>query len=381
MNKYRILTADYVYSGLGKPLKDGALMLQEFANGGVIIAIDKPEKLREFYPEIEPEYVGFAISPQPVNAHTHLDLSKMPYSPGEYSEFIMKALDFVASGKRTLESSLAGLKELEKNRTKVIGDIVTDKETMKYLLSSDLQGVAFWEVIDPNPETAEQSFNRVVEELREFRKLEKPSGVRVGISPRTPHTVSAPLLQKLAALSKQNDIPLQIHVAESPQEIRLHMSGDGPLMELPIAYKGWQATGKTPVQYLKELGVLEAKPSLVHMVNVTEEDVKDVAKSGSTVVHCPRSNIALQCGRFPFELYVKHGVDVAIGTDSRGSSPSLSVEDEVMAARELHGNKVSDESLLWSAVKGGYRGLGLKTPKLGKGTSTEMMYIWSGKKT
>ena len=351
-------------------------MLQQFAKESIIIAIDKLEKLREYYPEIEPEDAGFAISPKPVNAHTHLDLSKMNYTPGDYSSFIMKALDFVGAGKRTLESSLVGIEELKSFQIDVVGDIVTDIETMKYLLNSDLKGVAFWEVIDPNPETAEQTFNRVVAELREFRKLERPGAVRVGLSPHTPHTVSAVLLQKLAALSKQNNIPLQIHVAESPQETQLHLTGDGPLMDLPISYKDWRATGKSPVQYIKDLGILEAKPSLVHMVNVSEQDVRDVAKSGSTVVHCPRSNMALECGRFPFELYAKHSVDVAIGTDGLGSSPSLSVEAEVMAARKLHGTKISDESLIWSAVKGGYRTLGMDTPKLGKGMSADLIHIW-----
>ncbi len=380
MLEYKILTAKNIYSGLGKPVDKSAIILQELDNQENIVAIDKLNLMASNFPNTKIQDVGFAISPKLVNPHTHLDLSAMPFSPGAYSSFIMKVLDHISTGKRGLESAKIGLAKLKSEGINTIGDIVTSKEVMHYLLASDMQGVAFWEVIDPDPATAEQSFNRVVAELREFRKLEKPNGMRVGLSPHTPHTVSAPLLQKLAALAKQNKIPLQIHVAESPEETKLHFEGSGPLMDLPISYKAWQATGMTPVQYLKKLGILEAKPSLVHMVNVTEDDVRDVAKAGCVVVHCPRSNTALDCGRFPIELYAKHNVSVAIGTDSLGSSPSLSVEEEVHAAINLHGAKVSEQALIWSAVKGAYRALEMKTPKLGRGDSAQLMHIWKNKK-
>jgi len=362
----------YKYS----PVDKSAIILQEHNGHKTVVAIDKLNLMASNFPDHAIEDVGFAISPKLVNPHTHLDLSQMEFSPGAYSDFILKVLEHIDTGKRGLESAQIGLKKLKSLGINTIGDIVTSKEVMKYLLASDMQGVAFWEVIDPDPATAEQTFNRVVGELKEFRKLERPNGMKVGISPHTPHTVSAPLLQKLAALAKQNKMPIQIHVAESPEETQLHLQGNGPLMDLPISYKDWQATGVTPVQYLKKLGVLEAKPSLVHMVNVTEDDVKDVAKAGCVVVHCPRSNTALDCGRFPIELYAKYNVDVAVATDGLGSSPSLSVEEEVYAALELHGTKTSEQSLIWSAVKGGYRALEMKTPKLGRGDSAELMHIW-----
>ena len=114
----------------------------------------------------------------------------------------------------------------------------------------------------------------------------------------------------------------------------------------------WQPSGLTPVQYLAELGVLEARPTLVHVVNVSEDDIKTVAKAGCAVVHCPRSNEALECGRFPWELYAKHNVEVALGTDSLGSSPDLDIRREVDAARTLHGDKASPLALVRARRQG-----------------------------
>ena len=227
----------------------------------------------------------------------------------------------------------------------------------------------------PTPDDAERIFNETVEKLRAFRRLERPGGLRVGLSPHSPHTVSAALLQKLAGLARQNKLPLQIHTAESPLELAFHRDGSA-FADLQTLAGGWRPSGLTPVGYLDSLGVLSAQPTLVHMVHVSEDDVRRVQRAGCVVVHCPRSNLALNCGRFPWELYARHGVTVALGTDSSGSSPSLSVTDEVKAARKLHGDKASVLALVWSAVKGGYRALGLKPPQVVRGDPFDAFYRW-----
>src|SRR5690606_32530923 len=82
-----------------------------------------------------------------------------------------------------------------------------------------------------DPAQAEARFEETVALLAEFRALERPGGVRVGLTPHTPHTVSGPLLARLAAWARAERVPLAIHVAESADERRLHLTGDGPLAE------------------------------------------------------------------------------------------------------------------------------------------------------
>ena len=373
MLEKRILTAEVVYNGLGTPRADGAVVVQAGTEEQVV-ALGDPATMRRNFPDAAEEHVGFALSPPPVNAHTHLDLSTMPYTPGDYAAFIDAVVANSQAGRRGLEAAEQGVAELKRYGTKMVGDVVARADVMTFLLASGLQGVAYWEVLGPDPADAERVFNETVERLRAFRKLERPDGMRVGLSPHSPHTVSAPLLQKLARLAHQNKLPLQIHVAESEKELAFHRDG-GAFQDLQIA-GGWQPSGLTPVKYLESLGVLDACPTLVHMVHVTEDDVRAVQRAGCVVVHCPRSNLALDCGRFPWELYAKHGVTVAFGTDGKGSSPTLSIEDEVRAARDLHGDKVSPLALVWSAVKGGYRALGLTPPKVVRGDAFSKLRIW-----
>lgn len=370
--KHLILTADVVYNGIGTARENGAVVLQ----GERIVMVAGSEDARRSYPDAPLEHVGFALSPPPVNAHTHLDLSTLPYFSGVYEMFIRHVLKHDAL--RGAEAARVGLTELQQSGVGAFGDIVENAEAMRMLLQTPgLRGVAYWEVFAPDPAQAEKEFAEVVERLRDFRRYERPDGLKLGLSPHTPHTVSAPLLQKLTRLAVAERLPLQIHVAESPAEIPFHQSGSGPLFDLLQPYLGdWQPSGLSPVQVLAELGVLEAKPTLVHMVNVSKEDVKIVAKAGCAVVHCPRSNEGLQCGRFPWELYAKHNVEVALGTDSRGSSPDLDVRREVQAARSLHGDRASPLALVRAAVKGGYRALGLMPPRFGRGDTAASLSIW-----
>src|SRR5690606_2719076 len=128
---------------------------------------------------------------------------------------------------------------------------------------------------------------------------------------------------------------------------------------------------------LKDLGALEGGPTLVHMVAVDDEDVRMAQAAGCVVVHCPRSNEALLCGRFPWETFARHGADVAMGTDSRGSSPDLDVVAEARRAVELHGSKASPRAVVRAAVKGGYRALGMQPPRLRVGDAASAWGAWA----
>ncbi len=373
-----ILRAEVVYNGLGTPRADGAVVVQDDGNRRQVIAVESARRAREAYPDALLEDAGFAVSPPPVNAHTHLDLSGMPYSAGSYEDFIRAVIRHRRDAPGGVEAARRGLGEVLQGGVRVIGDIVTDEAVMRYLLQqTDVAGVAYWEVIGPDPADADRIFERTRARLADFRELERPGGVRVGLSPHTPHTVSAPLLQRLAALARAEGLPMQIHVAETADEVDLHRDGSGALAGFLASFGvTWQATGLSPVGYLASLGVLEARPTLVHMVHVGEEDVRTVQRADCAVVHCPRSNEALGCGRFPWELYARFGVDVAFGTDSRGSSPSLAVTDEVAFAREVHGAKANPQALVRAAVKGGYRALGMTPPRVRRGASADAMFVW-----
>jgi cytosine/adenosine deaminase-related metal-dependent hydrolase len=377
-----LLTADVVYNGVGLPVSDGAVLVA----GGNVVAFGKAAELRQREPGVPERRAGLAILPRPVNAHTHLDMTRFPFTALPYGQWIPWVVAQTRSGLRDLEAARQGLGQLEEAGVAAFGDIVARAEVMDFLLGeSDLPGVAYWEVLDPNPATAEATFQRAVAQLRAWQPKVRPGKVRLGLSPHTAHTVSSMLLKRLVQYATEAGIPVQIHIAESPEELRFFQHGDGPVAEgITAAFKVRVSDilGRdphptlTPVRHLADLGVLEARPTLVHGVNVSEDDVHLIAQAGCPMVHCPRSNEALSCGIFPWTLYARYGVEVGLGTDSVASGQTLDPRDEVGAALRAHGGALSLAGAVRSVVKGGYRALGLKPPIVRRGDPFSLLTVW-----
>ncbi len=302
----------------------------------------------------------------------------MPLVNDPYEKFIPTVIAFAGGGGRTLEAAKRGVEEVLASGVREVGDIVTRPDVLKFLLGHpELRGVAYWEVIGMDPELVDRQLNETEALIREHLPLQRAGGMRLGLTPHTPHTVNDRLMQGLMQLARHYRLPVQIHVEESPLEKPMFLDGSGELARVRREFDpDWQPPGVSPIRHLEQLGVLEAAPTLIHMVNVNEDDVATVHKYGCRVVHCPRSNDQLYCGRFPWELYARQGVAVGIGTDSRGSSPSLSVQEEVVHARNLHGERASPLALVRAAVKGGHQVLGSQPPRFLRGDDASLLHFW-----
>ncbi|TSA86688.1 amidohydrolase family protein [Deinococcus detaillensis] len=387
MSELELIHADILYTGMGLPIRDGAVVM----GGQTIAAAGDLDTLRRQYPQAELRRTVGVIAPPPVNAHAHLDMSDYAFQALPYFQWIPEV---VIAGRlsRGLAGAKKGLAQVQQSGAAALGDIVWPgtPEVMDYLLSeAELGGVAYWEVLDPDPATAEATFAQVVQDVQRFRKLERPGGMRLGLSPHATHTVSHKLHRLLANFARREGLPLQIHVAEHPSEVELFQSGTGPLAEsfarmisftspsltLPEVLGRAPSSDLTPVSYLADLGVLDAKPTLIHMVNVTDEDIRTVAQAGANVVTCPRSNANLECGTFRWTAFVAAGVDVALGTDSVASGETLNIFDETLAARRIHAN-LDPRLIVRAAVKGGSRVLGTKVPFLRRGEAWSEGFIW-----
>jgi aminodeoxyfutalosine deaminase len=73
---------------------------------------------------------------------------------------------------------------------------------------------------------------------------------------------------------------------------------------------------------------LEARPLLVHLTQISPDELPLLAEFGATVAHCPRANRQLQMGEMPLAAMVAQGIPVALGTESLAASPSLDVREE-----------------------------------------------------
>lgn len=293
-----------------------------------------------------------------VNCHTHLELGWMadicPPPAGEpFTEWIgrlvLRRRQMRESGKEEALSRQAvadGIVAMENAGITHVGDISVTGLSIEPLLHSRLDGVVYIEVIGNDRAVALDSLARACQIVAQYRPHLRP-GLQIGLTPHAPYSTHPDAFCAAAAYCLAENVPLCIHVAESPYENEALLYGSGPFVALSqrIGAEIPAPPGVTSIRYLHDLGVLAAKPLLVHMVHVSDEELDLVAQSGSKVAHCPRSNQLLQCGRMPLEKMLARGIPVALGTDSLGSSPSLDVQDEAAAARQIHDGHIPLDAL------------------------------------
>jgi len=352
-------------------LEEGALL----TDGKRILAMGKREALLKAHPTASERRFSTYLGLNAANAHTHLDLGLGPVFRGPFMDFVLKAVF-----PRNAVRGLALAREAAASaRQRVLGDIVAkDDGTLEWWLSeAPFGGVAYLEVLGLLPPEKERDYlARLRATVARLKRLERAGGSRLGLSPHAPYSLTPSLMKAAVELAREEGLPLQIHAAESPDELAYFKDRTGAIAAFH-RQKGvpedLHPVGLSPVQYLAELGVLAARPLLVHGVQVSEEDVRILAEAGVGLVSCPRSNEHLGAGLPPYALYERHGVPLALGTDSALSGGSLDVWDEV---RHLANRGLPAAVAVRWAVLGGYRTLGLEVPALRPGDPLEAVVGW-----
>jgi 5-methylthioadenosine/S-adenosylhomocysteine deaminase len=128
------------------------------------------------------------------------------------------------------------------------------------------------------------------------------------------YTVSPESLAWFAELGAEREIPLQIHLSETEQEVNDCL----------------EAHGRRPAAYLEELGFLGPRTLLAHGVWLDDAELELIAERGATVVTNPAANMKLAVGGvFPYPKAARAGVSIGLGTDGVASNSNLDMFEEV----------------------------------------------------
>ena len=159
-------------------------------------------------------------------------------------------------------------------------------------------------------------------------------GCQPGLSLHAPYSVLPELIDLAASTCAALDWPVAMHLAESREELEWLRSGTGPFFEFLSTLPGWtggmQRPGARPMDYLRKLQLMN--PALViHGNYLNDEEIRFLADHRRTicVVYCPRTHACFGHDRYPLEKMLAAGAGVALGTDSRASSPNLSILAEM----------------------------------------------------
>jgi len=140
--------------------------------------------------------------------------------------------------------------------------------------------------------------------------------VRLAVAPTIPAHCSDDFLINAATLSRDYDIGLQTHLAESKVQ----------------AVAGLKLYGKSLTAHLESLNVLGPNFTAAHGVWLDDEDMLRLADTGSKVAHNPASNMRYGSGLAHVRRMIESDLVVGVGTDSRSCSDGLNMFEAMRLA-------------------------------------------------
>lgn len=143
--------------------------------------------------------------------------------------------------------------------------------------------------------------------------------IKIEASIHGEYTSSYPLWDALSEYAANTGIGMHIHLSETRREHEECL----------------ERNGLTPAQVLDCHNVFLPRAIAAHCVHLTEEDMALLARRRVSAVHCPISNLKLASGIADVSAMVKHGMNVALGTDSAASNNNLDMFEEIKATALL----------------------------------------------
>ena len=371
-----LITAENVLPISSPPLIKGSILIVD----GKIKEIGKASKLKKKYQGMPTLELGDGILlPGFVNAHTHLELGWIGKRIGKFSGFISWLKQIIKARmadttREEIETSVEeGIKMLLQCGVTTIGEISSYGGLDKPLLKkSGMRTVLFSELFDWHGDFWEIfSFDK--DETFEERPF-----------PHAPYSCSPEFLKKVWRFNHQRGIPLGIHLAESPDEVKF-LRGEVNGFEkkiFPLIGKEPFVRDKsdTPFQYLKGLKFFNGtKVTAVHMVQILPEEVEEINKHDIGIVLCPRSNFYLKVGAPPLK-YLADLERIGIGTDGLSSNFNLDFFEELRFFYLTFGKKLGKKAsffTIYLATLGGARALFLdeRIGSIDKGKEADLIFL------
>jgi 5-methylthioadenosine/S-adenosylhomocysteine deaminase len=170
-----------------------------------------------------------------------------------------------------------------------------------------------------------------------------------------------------AALAEEYDTGLHTHSSES-------------IWEVEESLKRW---GRRPIEVMHQRGVLGPRTVVAHCVWLDDREIAILAQTGTSVAHCPCSNMKLSSGAARIGALRAAGVTVGLGSDGEKENNNLDLLEEMKFASLLQKVSTLDPTtgdpwdvLAMATIDGATAlGLGAETGSLEVGKRADVVVV------
>jgi len=303
----------------------------EFRNGDIAI---KDGKIVDIGEGVKNRYFGKTVVcknkiaiPGLINTHTHAAMTLLRGYGSDnplkvwLEEYIWPVEGQFVSYEFVKEGTEIAVYEMLRNGITAFVDMYFYENAVADVINKvGMRGILSTGILDfptPGAKTPEEGLKKTEEFIKEHKNSEY---VYPAVGPHAPYTCSPETLKKAMDLSEKYDVLYHIHISETEFEVQTVK----------------EKYGKTPVEHLNSIGVLNERVLAAHMVHPTDKEIDILAERGVKVAHCPESNLKLASGIAPVPKMIEKGVVVGIGTDGTASNDDLDLILEVSTAAKLH---------------------------------------------
>lgn len=231
-------------------------------------------------------------------------------------------------------SALLGISELFRSGTTSIVDMATVNHTQSVFQAITESGIRAisgkcmmdsGEEVPPGlSETTEQSLQESVDLLEKWHGS-ADGRLQYAFNPRFVLSCSRELLIEVRELAARYNVIIHSHASENRDEIAL--------VE--------KILGRRNVIYFDDIGLTGENLILAHCIWVNDTELDILKKSGTTVAHCPSSNLKLGSGIAPVVKMQDMGINLSIGADgapcNNNLDPFMEMRLAALIQKPIHG--------------------------------------------
>lgn len=305
-----------------KIIEQGTVVIEK----NKIIAIGGPELAKQYQATKVLDVDGDIVMPGLINTHTHASMtvfrSLADDVPDRLHRYIfpleskMVSRDMVRIG-----ANLANAEMVKGGVTTYVDMYYFEDEVAKTVDKIGLRAVLGESVIQfpvADAKNADEGITYAVNFINEYKDHPR---ITPAFAPHAPYTNTTEHLQKIAKLSQELDVPVMIHLAETDRE------------QEEIAKR---TGGKSPVQYMADIGALNNKVIAAHAIMVDEKDLDLLKQYDVGVAHNISANTKSAKGVAPVTAMLAKGIRVGLGTDGPMSSNTLTTMNELGLVGKIH---------------------------------------------